>query len=172
MGWKVRQDRLQVILTQLARSPTCGGEGGKRRMPPDFRLHARPSYPIPYQFDAVGQGTSERRNPPGHPVLSNPMDIDYRTLADDMESGLFRGRLRAELIEGFASLQLEGERLPPPSYYATKIVEVIHAGAPIPLEKEFSYYLYQEALAACEEARAEVLGEEVARPFNPLSPGG
>ena len=100
------------------------------------------------------------------------MDIDYRTLADDMESGLFRNRLRSELTAGFEKLQSEGERLPPPSYYATKIVEVIHAGAPVPLEKEFSYYLYQEALSACEEARAEVLGEEVAPPFNPLSPEG
>lgn len=134
-------------------------------MPLDFRLHAGPSYPIPYQGD-------EGRNPPGHLVLSKPMDIDYRTLADDMESGLFRDRLRSELVEGFGKLQSEGERLPPPSYYATKIVEVIHAGAPVPLEKEFSYYLYQEALSACEEARAEVLGEEVRPPFNPLSPEG
>lgn len=99
------------------------------------------------------------------------MEIDYRALADDMESGLFRNRLRAELAEGFGKLQTEGERLPPASYYATKIVEVIHSGAPVPLEKEFSYYLYQEALLACEEARAEVLGDEVAPPFDPLAGG-
>ncbi len=88
------------------------------------------------------------------------IDIDYKTLSDDMESGLFRERLRAELSRGFHALLDEGERLPPPSYYATKIVEVIHAGTPVPFTSEFSFYLYQESLMACEEARGDVLGTE------------
>ena len=87
------------------------------------------------------------------------MDIDYVALGGEIESGEFRSRLKTELIEGFEALEREGERLPPASYYATKIVEVIHAGAPVPLTKEASFELYQEALIACEEARRQVLGE-------------
>jgi hypothetical protein len=85
------------------------------------------------------------------------VNVDYRTLADDLENGEFRRKLKDELTEGFRAMAAEGERLPPASYYATKIVEVIHAGAPVELTKEASFDLYQEALLACEEARAEVL---------------
>ncbi|MFN2443559.1 MAG: hypothetical protein ABR517_12820 [Thermoanaerobaculia bacterium] len=86
------------------------------------------------------------------------MDVDYRTINEDLETGEFRRRLREELAAGFREMSDAGERLPPPSYYATKIVEVIHAGAPVPFTKEAAYDLYQEALLACEEARDEVLG--------------
>lgn len=87
------------------------------------------------------------------------IDVDYRALPEDLQSGAFRSQLRRELVEGFEHLLSEGERLPPASYYATKIVEVIHAGTPVPFTPEFSFDLYQEALLACEEARREVLGE-------------
>ena len=97
------------------------------------------------------------------------MDVDYRSLPDDLESGLFGNRLRSELVAGFEQLQESGERLPPPSYYATKIAEVIYNGAPVPLSKEMSYELYQEVLLACEQARRQVLGEP--EPEEPLIPG-
>ncbi|MGH9458855.1 MAG: hypothetical protein ACRD2J_14575 [Thermoanaerobaculia bacterium] len=88
------------------------------------------------------------------------MDVDYRSLSDDLESGAFRQRLREELRDGFERMNAEGDRLPPPSYYAAKIAEVIDAGAPVPLTKEFAYDLYQEILVACEEARRDVVGDE------------
>ena len=87
------------------------------------------------------------------------MDVDYRTIAEELESGEFRRRLKDELAAGFREISESGERLPPASYFATKIVEVIHAGAPVPFTKDAAYDLYQEALLACEEARDEVLGE-------------
>ena len=87
------------------------------------------------------------------------VNVDYRTIADEIETGEFRRNLKEELAAGFREMAAAGERLPPASYYATKIVEVIHAGAPVKLTKEASFDLYQEALLACEEARAEVLGE-------------
>ncbi|HVR42732.1 MAG TPA: hypothetical protein VMS56_04740 [Thermoanaerobaculia bacterium] len=90
------------------------------------------------------------------------MDVDYRSLPEEMESGEFRRRLRDELVEGFRRIGAEGERLPPPSHYASRIAEVIHAGAPVPLTREAAFDLYQEILLACEQARDEVLGEETA----------
>lgn len=97
------------------------------------------------------------------------MDVDYRSLPDDLESGLFGNRLRSELVTGFEQLHENGERLPPPSYYASKIAEVIDSAAPVPLSKEMSYALYQEVLLACEQARRHVLGEP--EPEEPLLPG-
>lgn len=97
------------------------------------------------------------------------MDVDYRSLPEELESGLFLSRLRSELVAGFEQMQADGERLPPPSYYATKIVEVIHAGSPVPLSKEISYELYQEALLACEQARREAFDEP--EPDAPAFPG-
>lgn len=88
------------------------------------------------------------------------IDIDYRSLPEDVESGLLRQRLRDELAAGFQAIHEEGERLPPPSYYAARIVDIIHQGAPVPLEKNMAFNLYQEVVLACEQARAEVLGEE------------
>jgi hypothetical protein len=88
------------------------------------------------------------------------VNVDFRTIAEELESGEFRRRLREELSAGFREMAAAGDRPPPASYYATKIVEVIHAQAPVPFSKEAAFDLYQEALLACEEARAEVLGEE------------
>lgn len=88
------------------------------------------------------------------------MNVDFRTIGEDLESGAFRQRLREELGAGFREMIAEGDRLPPASCYATKIVEVIHGQMPVPLTQEASFDLYQETLLACEEARAEVLGEE------------
>jgi hypothetical protein len=87
------------------------------------------------------------------------VNVDYRTIAEELETGEFRRRLREEIAAGFREMHAAGDRLPPASYFATKIVEVIHADAPVPFTKEAAFDLYQEALLACEDARAEVLGE-------------
>ena len=113
--------------------------------------------------DAVGSPLSSGlRRASGTRGIANgkiaDVDVDYRTISEELESGEFRRRLRDELSAGFREMHAAGERLPPPSYYATKTVEVIHAGAPVPFTKDAAYDLYQEALLACEEARDEVLG--------------
>lgn len=131
-------------------------------MPGDLSLHARAIL----SRRLAGAG----RNPHRRSVLSVRMEIDYRALPEELETGLYRSRLRSELAAGFERMEAEGERLPPASYYATKIVEVIHTGAPVPLTKEIAFDLYQETLLACEEARADVLGEEAPPPFDPLAP--
>jgi len=53
----------------------------------------------------------------------------------------------------------EGDAVPPASYYASKITEIIHSNAAQEMSKDMAYYLYQEVLLACEEARANVLGK-------------
>ncbi|HEX7154778.1 MAG TPA: hypothetical protein VF618_25060 [Thermoanaerobaculia bacterium] len=90
------------------------------------------------------------------------MDVDYATLADDLETGIFRQRLEEELIAGFRQIHQSGERLPTASHYATQIAEIVNRGAGTPLPSELAFYLYQEILLACENARASVLGEEPA----------
>lgn len=87
------------------------------------------------------------------------IDIDYSTLADEVESGAFRTRLEAELIRGFHAIHEAGERLPPSSYYAAKIAAIVAGGSAEPLAPELAFDLYQEILAACEGARLTVLGE-------------
>jgi len=89
------------------------------------------------------------------------MNVDYENLARDLESGFFRESLREELVSGFRQIHAGGERLPPPSHYASQIAEIVNRGAPSPLDEETKYELYQEILSACEAARVEVLGEEV-----------
>lgn len=89
------------------------------------------------------------------------MNVDYENLARDLESGFFRESLREELLAGFRQIHGAGERLPPPSHYASQIAEIVNRGAPSPIDAETAYELYQEILSACESARAEVLGEEV-----------
>jgi hypothetical protein len=88
------------------------------------------------------------------------MNVDYENLDQDLLTGTFRDRLGEELAIGFRELHLSGERLPPASYYAAKIAEIVDKGASEPLTRDLSFYLYQEILAACEAARAKVLGEE------------
>ena len=86
------------------------------------------------------------------------MNIDYRNLEQDLLDGTFRSRLETELAIGFKDIQESGERLPPPSYFAAQIAEIVDRE--VELSEEMKYELYQEVLAACEHARAEVLGEE------------
>jgi hypothetical protein len=89
------------------------------------------------------------------------MNVDYTTLEQDVQSGVFREQLLEELTVGFRMLHQAGERLPLASYYASKIAEIVNSGAPSPINADLSYYIYQEILAACEAARATVLGEPV-----------
>ena len=91
------------------------------------------------------------------------MNVDYGTLAGDMETGLFRESLKEELVIGFRQIRQSGERLPTASHYASQIAEIVSRGTETPLDPELAFNLYQEILAAVEEARAMVLGE-------PLSP--
>jgi hypothetical protein len=86
------------------------------------------------------------------------MNIDYRSLEQDLLDGTFRSRLETELAIGFRDIHESGERLPPPSHFAAQIAEIVNRE--VALSEEMKYELYQEALAACEHARAEVLGEE------------
>jgi hypothetical protein len=88
------------------------------------------------------------------------MNVDYVNLENDVASGLFRESLREELLFGFRQIHQSGERLPPASYYAAKIAEIVNQGAPEPLDKDLAFHVYQEILLAVEAARAEVLGEE------------
>jgi hypothetical protein len=89
------------------------------------------------------------------------MNVDYTTLDQDVQSGVFRQQLLEELTLGFRMLHQAGERLPLASYYASKIAEIVHSGAPSAISADLAYYIYQEILAACEAARATVLGEPV-----------
>jgi len=89
------------------------------------------------------------------------MNVDYENLARDLESGFFRESLREELLAGFRQIHSGGERLPPPSHFASQIAEIVNRGAPAPIDSEMAYELYQEILSACEAARAEVAGEEI-----------
>jgi hypothetical protein len=86
------------------------------------------------------------------------MNIDYTTLEEDILSGSFRTKLELELVPGFRDIHRSGERLPPPSHLASQIAEIVNRE--VVLRDELKYELYQEILAACEHARAEVLGEE------------
>ncbi|MGA8808810.1 MAG: hypothetical protein WB973_13120 [Thermoanaerobaculia bacterium] len=89
------------------------------------------------------------------------MNVDYESLEDDVANGLFRESLREELLFGFRQIHNSGERLPLASYYAAQIADIVNRGAAEPLNKELAFNLYQEILLAVENARAEVLGEEM-----------
>ena len=90
--------------------------------------------------------------------LRVPMNIDYATLEQDVESGQLRTKLAEELTIGFRLMHEAGDALPPASYYASKIAEIIHANAETEISKDLAYYIYQEVLLACEDARTNVLG--------------
>lgn len=85
------------------------------------------------------------------------MNIDYASLEDELENGLFRQRLEEELVVGFRQIRQAGERLPVASHYAAQIAEIVNRDAELSEETKFN--LYQEILLACEQARATVLGE-------------
>jgi hypothetical protein len=88
------------------------------------------------------------------------MNVDYETLAADVESGSFREELREELLVGFWQIRMIGERLPTASHYASQIATIVGNGAPEPLSPELAFNVYQEILAAVEAAREVVLAEE------------
>lgn len=81
------------------------------------------------------------------------MNIDFANIEQDIADGTFRQKLQDELIPGFQQLHASGERLPPPSYLATQIAEIVNRD--VDLNAEMKYELYQEILAACEHAWAE-----------------
>ena len=87
------------------------------------------------------------------------MNIDYANLEQEVEDGTFRQRLEDELTFGFRQIHDSGERLPPASYYAAQIAEIVNRD--VQLSEDLKYNLYQEILSACEAARAAVLGEEL-----------
>ncbi len=88
------------------------------------------------------------------------MNIDYQKLSGELDSGELRARLKSELVTGFMLMIEAGDPVPPASYFATKITEIIYASRDREIESNTQYDLYQEVLLACEEARIEVLGEE------------
>jgi hypothetical protein len=92
------------------------------------------------------------------------MNVDYVSLPGDLETGLFRETLKEELTIGFRQIRDTGERLPTASHYASQIAEIVSRGAGAPLNAELAFYLYQEILAAVEEARETVLGEPAPPP--------
>ena len=92
------------------------------------------------------------------------MNVEYRSLPGDIETGLFRESLKEELIVGFRQIRESGERLPTASHYASQIAEIVSRGATEPLGTELAFYLYQEILAAVEAARATVPGEPAPPP--------
>ena len=89
------------------------------------------------------------------------MNVDYESLAADLESGAFREELREELTAGFRQIHASGERLPPASHYASEIAAIVNDAAPEPLSPDLAFHLYQETLAAVESAHATVLGEDL-----------
>jgi hypothetical protein len=87
------------------------------------------------------------------------VNIDYAALESNVADGTFRSDLEEELTIGFRLLRDAGERLPVASHYASQIAEIVGRNAPEPLSPELAFNVYQEILAACEHARATVLGE-------------
>jgi hypothetical protein len=87
------------------------------------------------------------------------MNVDYPAIEDRILDGTFRSELETELTVGFRVLQMEGERLPVATHYASHIAEIISKGSPVPMRPELAYQVYLEVLAAVEAARATVLGE-------------
>jgi hypothetical protein len=88
------------------------------------------------------------------------MNVDYEHLERDVESGVFRSELLEELLVGFRQIQMTGERLPTASHYASQIATIVGNGAVEPFSPELAFNVYQEILAAVEEARETVLAEE------------
>ena len=88
------------------------------------------------------------------------MDLHYSKLREEIENGTLRQSLERELTDGFQKMHAAGEALPPASHYASRISEIIERNSEQPLSKDEAFYLYQEVLAACEQARLTVLGEE------------
>ena len=92
------------------------------------------------------------------------MNVDYDNLDRDLLDCSFRNTLQEELLVGFRMIRETGERLPTASHYAAQIAEIVGRNAPEPLNPETAFYVYQEILAACEQARTQVMGEAVPPP--------
>ncbi len=88
------------------------------------------------------------------------MKIDYERLQQSVAAGTLRIELEQELEAGFREMAAKGERLPPASYLATKIAEIVNHGAGEDIEGELAFDIYQEIVSACENAREKVVGEE------------
>jgi hypothetical protein len=88
------------------------------------------------------------------------VDLHYSRLLDEIEKGTLRATLERELTEGFQRMHAEGDALPPASYYAARISEIIERNSEQPLSKEDAFNLYQEVVIACDQARRNVLGDE------------
>ena len=89
------------------------------------------------------------------------MNVDYAALEEKILDGSFRAELEAELLVGFRSIRMSGERLPLASHYASQIAEIVGKGAPAPMRPELAYQVYLEILSAVEHARATALGEQL-----------
>lgn len=87
------------------------------------------------------------------------MNVDYASLEEKILDGSFRAELEAELIVGFRTIQMGGERLPLATHYASQIAEIVAKGSPVPMRPELAYQVYLDVLAAVESARAAALGE-------------
>jgi hypothetical protein len=85
------------------------------------------------------------------------MNIDYTNLERDLEDGTFRQRLEEEITIGFRQIHDSGERLPPASYFAAQIAEIVNRD--VELSADLKYNLYQEILLAVENAHAAISGE-------------
>lgn len=92
------------------------------------------------------------------------MNVNYESLENDVFTGTFRQELENELAVGFRMIRDSGERLPVASHYASQIAAIVAKNAPDPLNPELAFNVYQEILAACEAARATVLGESTIKP--------
>jgi hypothetical protein len=89
------------------------------------------------------------------------MEIDYERLSASVEAGTLRIELERELETGFREMVARGDAIPPPSYLATKIAEVVYRAADggEGISEDLAYNLYQEILSACENAKETVMGE-------------
>jgi hypothetical protein len=88
------------------------------------------------------------------------MELDLANLIHDIHEGKLRESLERELTAGFEKMVASGDAIPPASYYAARIAEIIDRSSEQPLSKDDAFNLYQEVLLACENARRSVLGEE------------
>lgn len=88
------------------------------------------------------------------------MELNFAGLISEIHTGALRQTLERELTAGFEKMHASGEALPPASYLAARITEIIDKASEQPLTKDDSFYLYQEVVLACENARKNILGEE------------
>lgn len=92
------------------------------------------------------------------------MKIDYERLQQSVQAGTLRIELEQELETGFREMAARGEPIPPASYLATKIAEIVNRGADDELEKDLAFNIYQEIASACENARERVVEEDEPKP--------